>query len=32
VIFGRPGGHPSLVAVVDLIDNLVTSVVPASQW
>jgi len=32
VIFGRPGGHPSLIAVVDLIDNLVTSVVPASQW
>lgn len=32
VIFGRPGGHPSLVAVVDLIDNMVTSVVPASQW
>src|SRR5690349_5854020 len=23
VIFGRPGGHPSLVAVVDLLDNLV---------
>ena len=32
VIFGRPGGHPSLVAVVDLLDNLVTAVVPASQW
>jgi hypothetical protein len=32
VIFGRSGGHPSLIAVVDLIDNLVTSVVPASQW
>jgi hypothetical protein len=32
VIFGRQGGHPSLVAVVDLLDNLVTSVVPASQW
>jgi hypothetical protein len=32
VILGRPGGHPSLVAVVDLIDNLVTSVLPASQW
>jgi hypothetical protein len=32
VIFGRPGGHPSLVAVVDLLDNTVTSVVPASQW
>lgn len=32
VIFGRHGGHPSLVAVVDLLDNQVTSVVPASQW
>jgi hypothetical protein len=32
VIFGRPGGHPSLIAVVDLLDNMVTSVIPASQW
>ena len=32
VIFGQPGGHPSLVAVVDLIDNQVTAVVPAAQW
>lgn len=32
VIFGRPGAAPSLVAVVDLLDNLVTDVVPASQW
>lgn len=32
VMFGRPGSHPSLVAVVDLLDNLVTDVVPASQW
>jgi hypothetical protein len=32
VVFGRPGGHPSLVAVVDLLDNLVTDVVPAAQW
>lgn len=32
VLFGRPGGHPSIVAVVDLLDNLVTDVVPASQW
>lgn len=32
VVFGRHGGHPSLVAVVDLLDNQVTSVVPASQW
>jgi Cu2+-containing amine oxidase len=32
VLFGRPGGHPTLVAVVDLLDNSVTHVVPASQW
>ncbi|HVV84105.1 MAG TPA: hypothetical protein VHE35_13615, partial [Kofleriaceae bacterium] len=32
VLFGQPGGHPSLVAVVDLIDNQVTAVVPAAQW
>jgi hypothetical protein len=32
VVFGRPGAHPSLVAVVDLLDNLVSDVVPAAQW
>jgi Cu2+-containing amine oxidase len=32
VVFSRPGGHPTLVAVVDLLDNSVTHVVPASQW
>jgi hypothetical protein len=32
VVFGRSGGHPSLVAVVDLLDNTVTSVVAAAQW
>lgn len=32
VVFGRAGGHPSVVAVVDLLDNNVTAVVPASQW
>ena len=32
VIFGQAGGPPSLVAVVDLIDNQVTAVVPAAQW
>ena len=32
VIFGRPGGHPSVVAVVDLLDSLVTSVIPAGHW
>lgn len=32
VIFGRNDGHPSLVAVVDLLDNQVTQVVPAELW
>ena len=32
VVFGRPGGHPTVVAVVDLLDNIVTAVVPAAQW
>jgi len=32
VLYGRDGGHSSLVAVVDLIDQTVTHVVPAEQW
>ena len=32
VIFGRVDSAPSLVAVVDLLDNLVCEIVPASQW
>jgi hypothetical protein len=32
VIFGRAGGHPSVVAVVDLLDNVVSTVTPAGQW
>ncbi len=32
VVFGRPDGHASLVAVVDLLDNAVTQVVPAELW
>lgn len=32
VLFRRPGGHATLVAVVDLLDNSVTQVVAASQW
>jgi hypothetical protein len=32
VIFGRTGGHASLIAVVDLIDQQVTQVVPAELW
>ena len=32
VVFGRADGHSSLVAVVDLIDNAVTQVVPAELW
>jgi hypothetical protein len=32
VVFGRADGHSSLVAVVDLLDNQVTQVVPAEMW
>lgn len=32
VVFGRSDGHPSIVAVVDLLEHLVTQVVPAEQW
>jgi Cu2+-containing amine oxidase len=32
VVFGRPGGHPTWVAIVDLLDNSVTQVVAAPQW
>jgi Cu2+-containing amine oxidase len=32
VVFGRPGGHATMIAVVDLLDNAVTAVVPAAQW
>jgi Cu2+-containing amine oxidase len=32
VVFGRPDGHASLVAVVDLLENTVIQVVPAEQW
>lgn len=32
VVFGRAGGHASLVVVVDLLDNVVTQVVPAELW
>jgi hypothetical protein len=32
VLFGTANGQPSLVAVVDLIDNQVLQVVPAEQW
>jgi Cu2+-containing amine oxidase len=32
VVFGRADGHASVVAVVDLLDNQVTQVVPAEQW
>ena len=32
VVFGRDDGHASVVAVVDLLDNTVTQVVPAGQW
>jgi hypothetical protein len=32
VVFGRADGHASIVAVVDLLENIVTQVVPAEQW
>lgn len=32
VVFGKSGGHATLVAVVDLLDNAVTQVVAAGQW
>jgi Cu2+-containing amine oxidase len=32
VTFGRSDGHASLIAVVDLVDQTVTQVVPAEQW
>jgi Cu2+-containing amine oxidase len=32
VVFGRADGHASVVAIVDLLENLVTRVVPAERW
>ena len=32
VVFGRADGHASVVAVVDLVENIVTQVVPAERW
>jgi len=32
IVFGRADGHASIVAVVDLLDQAVTQVVPAEQW
>lgn len=32
VIFGRSGGHSTLVAIVDLLDNAVTQVIPAELF
>jgi hypothetical protein len=32
VVFGKPRSAPSLVAVVDLADGVVTKVVPAERW
>jgi Cu2+-containing amine oxidase len=32
VVFGRTDGHASIVAVVDLLDQAVTQVVPAELW
>jgi len=32
VVFGRADGHASVIAVVDLLENMVTQVVPAEHW
>jgi hypothetical protein len=32
VVFGRSDGHASVIAVVDLLDQIVTQVVPAELW
>ena len=32
IVFGRSGGPPSVIAVVDLLDSTVTQVVPAELW
>ncbi|HWN70497.1 MAG TPA: hypothetical protein VNM90_22810 [Haliangium sp.] len=32
VLMGQPGGGTSLIAVVDLLDNLVCEIVPAAEW
>ena len=32
VVFGRADGHASVIAVVDLLDQVVTQVVPAEAW
>ncbi|MCG8423835.1 MAG: hypothetical protein MJE77_38555 [Proteobacteria bacterium] len=32
IVFGRPDNSPTLIAVVDLLDNLVCEIVPAAQW
>jgi Cu2+-containing amine oxidase len=32
VVFGRGDGHASIVVVVDLLENMVTKVVPAERW
>lgn len=32
VVFGRADGHASVIAVVDLLDQLVMQVVPAEAW
>jgi len=32
VVFGRADGHATVIAVVDLLENIVTQVVPAELW
>jgi len=32
VVLGRPEGHASIIAIVDLLENMVTKLVPAERW
>ncbi|HEX3477965.1 MAG TPA: hypothetical protein VHT91_23250 [Kofleriaceae bacterium] len=32
VVFGRADGHATVIAIVDLLENMVTQVVPAEHW
>jgi Cu2+-containing amine oxidase len=32
VVFGRADGHASIVAIVDLLENMVIRVIPAERW
>jgi hypothetical protein len=32
VVFGRSDGHASVIAIVDLLDHVVTQIVSAERW